>query len=681
MSSFVTPLERNAKPGRGAGRLPWYGPETYLGLHVDFHASAHDDELGLVDVSLLEEQLRRMGVDYVQIDSKGGNGLTSWNAKTPGSAVCPVLKGDLVAAWREATRRLGIPLHAHWLAFGDKHLIAEHPDWRRVGPDGTPDDSRICFRSPYVDRYMIPQLIELVGDWRLDGVWIDGEAWEGKACYCPRCVAAWREAKGTDPPRGTHDDRWSAWMMLNRRDFDNYVNHYADALHDAHPYCRICDNWSLTLSQPGEPSLHVDFISSDDAAPAGLDNIRVEARFVSTRGLPWDFMQWLFYGATVMHDRTMPQSVRPIEHILQEAAYVLALGGNHQIYENPSPRRHGGLIDWRVDRIAKINSWCRRRQALCQRAESWEDAAVLVSESHYHRHAMSDNLLWSFDMAAVRGAVSALIGVHRSVDVVDEWRLRTSIDRYRLLVVPEQPDVSPQIVDLIKSWVARGGCLLISGSEVIATWGADFVGAAEGTLETDRTYRVAGGDGSAPIWSRQWRMPGLNGAVEIGKLSLSDDRVRDITEYPAGTTHAVSRGRVVWLPYDAFVFFERSRYALLRQFLGDVIENAAPNHELRVTAPQAVEAICRRRGSQRIVHLINRSAGSVSGPGDIAVEQILPAGPVEVEMRGAVRPTGVAAGWEGAGLTWSCDDIAGKFVTGIRLDLVRIHEAIVMDFQ
>ncbi len=677
-SEQIHAATRRAVPAQPTGTpreyapVPWYGDHCRLGLHVDFHAGTHDHELGAgADPDVLVAQLERMDVDFVQIDTKGGGGYTSYFAQTPGANVCPVLKGDLVKAWRSATRRLGLPLHAHWIAMGDILACAQHPDWRRVDATGQPDPQRLCYRSPFADEYMIPQLLELVGGWELDGVWIDAEAWSMQPCWCDRC----REAYGKAPPDAPGDPDWSDWVMFHRRSFDEYVNRYADALHAKFPNCRICDNWSLTLSQPGRPGLRVDFISSDDAAMYGVENIRLEARFTSTRGLPWDFMQWLFYGARAMHEPTVPQSVRPLEHIQQEAAYILALGGNHQIYENPSPRRDGGLIDWRVDRIAAIHRWCRSRLELCQNTAPWEDVAILNSEHHHARHVTGQNLLWSFDHNALRGAVAATLARHRGVDILDEWALRPRLAKFALLIIPEQSDISPALIAEVKAWVADGGRLCLSGAALPERWGADFLGIAPGDLLGEAVYHVPAGKGRAPVWSKQWRPVTLRGATALGLLSRSDDLQRHVTAHPAATLHRVGAGAVAWLPYDAFAFFERGRYALIREFLGGVLDALGGPRELQITAPLAVEPILRRQGARRIIHLINRSAGWSTGPNDPAVEEIPPVGPVELRLELPARPRTVSAAWEAGKLSWAWDD---GFVR-IQLNRVLIHEAILID--
>ena len=44
-------------------------------------------------------------------------------------------------------------------------------------------------RSPYLEKLMIPQMIDLIDRYGVDGFWIDGDLWAIEPCYCPRCEA------------------------------------------------------------------------------------------------------------------------------------------------------------------------------------------------------------------------------------------------------------------------------------------------------------------------------------------------------------------------------------------------------------------------------------------------------------------------------------------------------------
>lgn len=154
-----------------------------------------------------------------------------------------------------------------------------------------------------------------------------------------------------------------------------------------------------------------------------------------------------------------------------------------------------------------------------------------------------------------------------------------------------------------------------------------------------------------------------------------------MTPNPAATLNGVGEGAVAWLPCDAFAFFERSRYALLREFLSNALDALGGRREVTIKAPLAIEPIFRRRGTTRIIHLINRSSGVGTGPNDYAIEQIPPAGPVELSLHLKMRPLSVVAAWEAGNLSWDWIPSSEGGIAVIQLDRVRIHEAIVVETQ
>ena len=109
---------------------------AFFGMHYDLHG--HDDDLpgfcGKVD----EEQLFRLWSDlkpdWVQCDGKGHPGYTTWFCKTGWTT--PTLEKDDVRAYRNASKRLGIPLGIHYSGLRDGKAVEENPDWHSINYDG-----------------------------------------------------------------------------------------------------------------------------------------------------------------------------------------------------------------------------------------------------------------------------------------------------------------------------------------------------------------------------------------------------------------------------------------------------------------------------------------------------------------------------------------------------------------
>ena len=117
------------------------------------------------------------------------------------------MKRDALRGWRDSTRQLGLPLHCHYSGIWDAAAGAKHPEWGAVTVDGKPAGAafgpdpdlpgppqRMCPRGPYLERLLIPQMMELIDRYGVDGFWVDGEIWACTPCYCQRCTSAFKEA-------------------------------------------------------------------------------------------------------------------------------------------------------------------------------------------------------------------------------------------------------------------------------------------------------------------------------------------------------------------------------------------------------------------------------------------------------------------------------------------------------
>ena len=96
-----------AKPETDAAtyRGNWHGTKCCFGFHHDLHVLKSDSDIGTqCNPKELAQMLKLTGADFVQTDSKGHPGLTSWFSKTPGASVGPGVVKDALLA-RAATKR------------------------------------------------------------------------------------------------------------------------------------------------------------------------------------------------------------------------------------------------------------------------------------------------------------------------------------------------------------------------------------------------------------------------------------------------------------------------------------------------------------------------------------------------------------------------------------------------
>ena len=669
-------------------RGQWHGKNRYFGLHYDLHASKRDKELGRRAAPKdLVPMLKLMGCQFVQTDCKGHAGYTSWYSKTPGASVSPGVKKDALKGWRAATRQLGMPLHCHYSGIWDAAAGKKHPDWCIVGKDGKgvgasrwvqdrePTNERMCSRGPYLEKFMLPQMIELIDRYGVDGFWIDGEIWAVDACYCKRCRKAFKEATGIEePPTETSDPNWVAWINFTRQGFEQYVTRYCEAIRAHKPGVLICSNYMQTIRDPGEPKVPTDWISGDNTEVFGLDGGRCQARFISTRGKPWDLMIWASYRIGSPGSRTAIPTFKPTQMIQQEAAVTLAMGGMVQVYENSGGLRDGRLIPWRIKQLREVARFVKTRKGLCQGSETVPQVAVLHSEHHVRSRPAPD--LWEVDIGPVQGATYSLLENHYGVDIMDEWALKPRLCDFPVVVVPEQDGMSEEMVEVLKGYVRDGGKLLVSGAAAFERFGGRFLGVSGGKVESEPRYHISAGDWATRVFSRTWRLVKPRAAKPFGRLGrtpLLDER---LVPSPAATINRVGKGTVAYVPFDVFRFFGGAHYPMVRRFVGELTRALAGRLDIRVEAPTCVDVVLREKAGKTIIHLINRASGVPNGPNNGAVEEIPPVGPVTVELKLPKRPASVKLAFEKGNFNWKYVARGGRLVATV--DKVHIHAAIVV---
>ena len=121
------------------GEKRWHGNKCVFGFHHDLHVEEKDRDIGTrCSEKELVPMLRLTNADFIQTDSKGHTGYTSWFSKTSGGSVGPGVVKDALRQWRVATRKLGLPLHAHYSGIWDIAAAVKHPEWCAQSHDGKP---------------------------------------------------------------------------------------------------------------------------------------------------------------------------------------------------------------------------------------------------------------------------------------------------------------------------------------------------------------------------------------------------------------------------------------------------------------------------------------------------------------------------------------------------------------
>lgn len=654
----------------------WHA-QAFFGIHYDLHAQLSDTELGReLTHDHLRERLLRVRPDWVQCDCKGHNGYTSW--PTTIGTPSPGIVRDGLRIHRDVTRELGIRLGMHYSGVWDTRAIELHPEWACVDVDGNRSPHFTCRMSSYDRELLIPQMLELIEQYDVDGFWVDGESWAAQPCWCERCGIEFRRRTGLATiPRTADEQQWTAWLAFHRDLFVEHVIGYTNAIHARKPECQVCSNWMYTVRHPDPVRAPVDYLSGDYDWAWGADRAAVEGRVLDSRGISWDLMAWAFTKTNPM-DEGPPWTVKTPLHLCQELAEVIALGGAVMVYDQP--QRSGWLSAWHQDVIAEAAAFCRARQEVCFQSRSLPQVALLHLADHYYAH---NQPLFNIGDATqpLEGALHALLELHRSVDILTEEHALLRLREYPLVVVPEQTHLSPAIRTALEEYVVGGGRLLISGVHV-AHECAELTGA---TPDGDCVGVPGKPNGVAPLYlplgeravaiNGPWQPVLLNDEGEVWAIRLRDQEPqKDTTTQALVTARRLGQGLVVAAHGGMFNDYYRGHYPLLRQFIGSLIERMNITWAVEVEGPARLELTLRQGNNGLLVNLINRGAGETLSPRRVIIEELPPITDIVLRLPCQVPPTDVRIVPASTPITWEHGD--GHLV--VRVPRLDIHAVVVI---
>lgn len=646
---------------------------SFFGLHYDLHPNAQDTILGLAATpEHIRAELEKVKPDFVQYDCKGHPGYAGYPTKV--GTPSPGIKKDALKVWREVTREIGIPLSIHYSGTWDNVAVEQHPEWGRRKADGSLYGHLVCANRPYVDERMIPMFYEVIEWYDIDGIWVDGDNWAARPCWCEVCRRLFTEETGiAQVPEKAQDPHWRDWLAFQRRSFERYVTRYVEAVHARKPTCLVCTNWGYTVRQPEEIGAPVDWLSGDFPPAFGLEVTELEARFMDSRGKTWDLMAWTFFRVG-----DGPWTMKSPAHLQQEAAVVIANGGRLFLYDRP--QRNGHLIGWHQDLEAQVGRFVRRRQVLCQDTMSVPQVALLHSASHYYAHNVP---LFNTGQATkpLEGALQALLEHRYHVDVVNEDMLRRRMKEYRLIVVAEQTHLPRELMDELSAYVRQGGRLLVTGDHVVRDFGT-LLGVEPNGEPQNGTFYVPAEGGAVPI-PGPWQLVDGTGLRTLAPLLSGQEPSLDRTGHPAATVTRVGRGRVAAVYGPLFRAYGTLHYPQLRSFAGEALRAVAGKQMVELKGPTHVDLSLRRKGKRSapseqetlIVHLVNRGASPPLSPTHAAVEAVPLVGPLELRIEWPTEPRRVTLVPDRKGLTWAWE----KGTIRARIEALHIHSAVVVE--
>jgi len=632
----------------------WYDDSFFI-LHYDHHYSLNDIPVPIsgFDPDQVRRHLEAVRPDVVQYYAKGHPGLVPYPTLYANQLyTIPDHSPDLLLAYREITRELGIRFVIAYSGLVDYQAANNRPDWLRVRSDGQPYQPRVlCPNTGYVEELLLLQLGELLERYAPDGLWIDAENWTVSPCYCTFCESEYQMMKSRSAPLDRRDPYWSDWLEFHRTSFQRYLTRVARFVHEATPDVVYASNAAFCTHQPealpGVLGAEPDRLTWDLSPAYAVRQASLEARFLTRQGVPFDLMTWNQCSARPWARGrlpALPAYPKSFEHLAQEGAAILANGGRWSVWV--SAYRDDALPDSQLEVLAQAAEFARERQPWSHGTESGAYVAVLHSAA---THAEAGNGLYDPgpSLDRVRGAHQALLELHHPHDIVNEETLLAHLDEYQVIVLPEQTALPATLDVPLLAWVERGGRLVASGRvaprviEDVPTF------SLEEALGVRWTGRQADGG-----WFRRGNLPlqvpgpvydvALAGAETVLPLLQSGhEALQNPTGYSAVTRNGYGQGEAYYIAADLFTAFHRSQYPALRDLVGDVLELALPVPSIQTTAPPTIEIALRARGDETIFHFVNHAPGKSLAQNNAFVESVPPSPPFSITLQVLEQPAAV----------------------------------------
>jgi hypothetical protein len=438
------------------------GSLRFRQIHLDYHTSEAIPGIAVdFDADQFADTLQQAHVNSVTCFARCHHGWLYYDSPRYPELVHPgLVNRNLLRHQIEACHARDIRVPIYITVQWDHRSAMTHPEWLTLGADGKVIGSSpepfdvgfyrfLCVNSPYRD-FLMAHTWEVFENTQVDGIFFD--IVQPVECVCGHCRAQ-MVARGLDP--ANEDDRRNfAVQSINsfKRDMTAFVRSvspdcsiFYNAGHIGPRHRSIIDAYTHleleSLPSGGWGYLHFP-LTMRYARNLGVDCLGMTGKFHTSWG---DF-----------HSFKNPAALQ------FETFSMLALGAKCSIGDQLHPT--GRLSQPTYDLIGSVYAEVERKEPWCEDARPLTDIGVFTPEE--------------FNAGGTGGLPPALMGAVRMLsegahqfDVIDS---QSDLDRYALLVLPDEIPVNSGLATRLREYLARGGKLLASYRSGLISLQEDF---------------------------------------------------------------------------------------------------------------------------------------------------------------------------------------------------------------
>lgn len=450
--------------------------DLFRQIHLDFHTTPSITPIGEnFDMEVFAKTLVDARVNSINIFAKCHHGMCYHPTKV--GTMHPGLSFDIFGEMVKVLHKYEINAVAY-IPIGWEETAAHNLNWVEVTRNGLVGGKhplsakeyewrKLCLnKTEYMD-YIYKYIDEIMENYDIDGLWFDIVRQYG--CVCDTC----REemlAMGMNP-LDEGDVRRHDLTVTAR--FENKLTAYVNSKNNG---ISIYYNGGWELDDASEPEYstrnllapmtHME-IESLPSELWGYNHFPLQVNYFNKNSGHVIGMNGKFHLAWGDHG-----SLRNKEALEYECFRMIANGAMCCIGDQLHPN---GMLDHTVyGRIGEVFQQIEAREPWCKDSTKQVEIAVMIS-----------NQVPKMDYTIEEGVIRILTELHLTFDFIDR---QDTLDRYRLLILPDEIIVDKQLQIKIEEFIKKGGKLIATYHSGVNEGATAFALNVGGNYEGEYTY-------------------------------------------------------------------------------------------------------------------------------------------------------------------------------------------------
>ncbi len=654
-------------------------------IHLDFHTSPLIEGVGEdFDCEEFVRTLKEAYVNSINIFAKCHHGMSYYPTEV--GKVHPHLKGDLLGEMIAACHRESIRAPVYISVAWDEYAASQHQDWLQVDkggelagrlPLGDTGWRFLCMNSPYVD-YLSAQTEEILKNYEVDGIWFDIVFQAPPGCICNYCLAGMRE-KGLDPSKD------GDLVQYNLEVTRGFMQKMSRLVWDIRPEIGIFYNGRIRMESNAQNGLrpelpHFSHLEIESLPSGGWEygHFPYFAHYCKTLGKEILGMTGRFHKSWA--DFGGIKNEAALEY---ECFRALAYGAKCSIGDQLHPK--GKLNKVVYKRIGKVYKSVAEKEPWCKKASPVSEIGLLCSDREL---AEGIRALPESD----QGAMRMLIEMHYQFDVIDR---KADFKKYELIVAPDLVSFDPALTKSTKSYLERGGKLILSYKSGLDEDGKGFVLSEIGNtylgearycpdyikIKPEIAPRI--GDMDYVMYERGSEVKPLAGTDVLAYVGhpyfnrtwkhFSSHRhtpLARISGFPAIS----KRENVIYIASPIFKAYRLHGNLVYKRIVQICLDLLLPKRLVSSNLPSTAEVTLLRQDKCYVLHILHYIPERRTPSLDI-IEDIIPLYNVELKVRTERRPSRVYIVPQKEDINF---DFEGKYVS-FKIRCIQGHQMVIME--